>query len=265
MNLQTLIAAIDQEDHTLVEKMNIQTDTLVGNQCGRNETERFLYRGSSVVYLNASDRGVGRNRNRLLDAATGNYLILADDDMRFVDGYPGIVEKALDACPDADVYLFNLIEKKPQRYINRSFRRIGRMQYARYGAARMVLRRAAIEEAGLRFSTEFGGGAKYGSGEDTIFLQACFKHGLRIRAVPYALAEIDQEAPSSWFAGYNEHYFYDKGALYAALHPVACRLYALRFVIRYRRRFAGQYGVREAARAMRRGMEAYLHESKGSD
>lgn len=263
MKIQTLAAAIDQTDHALVEKLNIQTDALIGNQCSRTGTETFSYHGHQVTYLHAAERGVGKNRNRLLECAEGDFLILADDDMRFVDGYPAIAAQAVEACADADVYIFNLIECHPRRYVNREITRVGRRQYARYGAARLMLRRDAIERAGIRFSLEFGGGARYGSGEDTIFLRDCLDKGLKLYAVPYALAEINQEAPSSWFTGYNEKFFRDKGALYACLHPRIWPLMAIRFLLVHRKRFQGGIPLRDAVRAMLSGGQTYAAEKRG--
>lgn len=64
------------------------------------------------------------------------------------------------------------------------------------------------------------------------FLKECLDKGLRLYAVPYAIAEIDQDAASSWFTGYTEKYFYDKGALYASLYPRIWRMIAVRFLLR---------------------------------
>ena len=182
--------------------------------------------------------------------------------MHFIDGYPEIAEKAVDICRDADVYIFNLIEKKPHRFVNRSVKRIGRSNYARYGAARLMLRRESIQQSGLRFSIEFGGGARYGSGEDTIFLHDCLKKGLKIYAVPLALAEIDQDAPSTWFTGYHELFFRDKGALYACLYPRTWLLMALRFLLVHRRRFRGSISFGASLMAMARGGKTYNAERK---
>ena len=262
MKIQTLVTAIDQADNTLAERMNLQTDTLIGNQCDHEGTETVSVCGYQVTYLNAKDRGVGINRNRLLDNANGDYLILADDDMRFVDGYPEIAKKAVELCSDADVYIFNLLEKKPRRYVNKMIKRIGRGDYARYGAARLMLRRKTIQQAGLHFSVEFGGGARYGSGEDTIFLHDCLKSGLKLYAMPFALAEIDQDAPSTWFTGYHELFFRDKGALYAHLYPRIWPAMALRFLIVQRRHFQGSISFGTAFKAMVQGGKTYIAERK---
>jgi hypothetical protein len=43
--VQVLIASMNQVDHSLLSKMNIQTDAIVGNQCDKNEIETFTYGG----------------------------------------------------------------------------------------------------------------------------------------------------------------------------------------------------------------------------
>lgn len=262
MKTETLIATIDQKDKLLPEKMNIQTDAVVANQCGRISKEEDYINGHRVLYLNTAERGVGKNRNLLLNNASGDICIMADDDMRFVDGYKKIAEKAFEECPLADILVFNLIEKNPKRYINKKIVRVRWNNYAKYGAARIVFKREKIVASGVRFSLLFGGGAIYGSGEDTIFLHDCLKKRLRIYAVPHALAEIDQSAPSTWFEGYNEKFFHDKGALYACLHPAGWLLYALRYVIKYRKRYGNYIPVLQALKHMFIGGKEYIAERK---
>lgn len=257
MTLQTLVAAVDQTDHSLALQMNLQTDALVGNQGNVASTESFALNGHWVTYMNTTDRGVGKNRNLLLESASADLCILADDDMRFVDGYPEIVEEAVGRCPQGDVWIFNLIEKNPRRYVNRKIRPVRRWSYGKYGAARLVIRRQAVLEQGIRFSLSFGGGTRYGSGEDTIFLRDCLRHGLKLYAVPYALAEIDQTAESTWFRGYTPKFFRDKGALYACLHPVLWPAYTAYYLLRYRKKFRGSISCRQAAKNMLAGGNAF--------
>ena len=58
MTLQVLIATMHQTDHSLLEKMNIQSDAIVINQCDRDEVERFTYKGHSVLWMSLNERGV---------------------------------------------------------------------------------------------------------------------------------------------------------------------------------------------------------------
>lgn len=260
MKIETLIVTMHQNDHSLVERMNVQTDALVGNQCQTHSMDTFYQNGHKVIYFNTNERGVGRNRNLLLQNATADVWVLADDDMRFVDRYPQIAQKAFEECPNADILVFNLIEKNPRRYVNQKIVRVRWNNYAKYGAARLALRKKAFLSSGIRFHLSFGGGARYGSGEDTIFLKECLRKGLKIYAVPYALAEIDQESVSTWFSGYNEKFFHDKGALYSCLHPALWPAYAVRFLIRYRKKYGGEMPSIQALKYMIGGAVEYRAE-----
>ena len=50
MKIQVLVATMHQTDHSLPEKMNIQTDAIIINQCDRNEYEEFTYNGHTIRF-----------------------------------------------------------------------------------------------------------------------------------------------------------------------------------------------------------------------
>ena len=52
MSVQVLVAAMGQEDHSLIKKMNLKTDAIIGNQCDKNSIERFEENGNKFCYLN---------------------------------------------------------------------------------------------------------------------------------------------------------------------------------------------------------------------
>lgn len=86
----------------------------------------------------------------------------------------------------------------------------------------------------ISFSLLFGGGAKYSSGEDSLFLQECFRAGLHVYCSPIKIADVQQEV-SSWFEGYTDKYFFDTGVLAATLLPWGCRIYALLTALKFRK------------------------------
>lgn len=271
MDIETLVATVDQQDHSLAEQMNLQTDAIIGNQADRNSVEVFFKGSQKITYLNTDGRGVGRNRNLVLQHASADICIFADDDMRFLDGYPETARKAVRECPDGDVFIFNLLEKNPKRYLIKKTQRVRWYNYARNGAARVAVRRQKLADAGIQFSLLFGGGARYGSGEDTIFLKECLRKGLKIYAVPYFLAEIDQSTDSTWFQGYTDKFFRDKGALYACLYRWLWPVYVLRYSIRYRERYAAEMSVARAMRQMisggiefKRNGKKYIADAQGN-
>jgi len=108
LNLQVLVATMHQNDHSLLEKMNIQSDAIIGNQCNRNEIEEFNYNGNTIKYLSFPERGVGLNRNNALMRATADICLFADDDVRYVDNYKDIIIEAFEQNPKADMIVLAL-------------------------------------------------------------------------------------------------------------------------------------------------------------
>ena len=238
MSVQVLVATMNQVDHTLLDKMNIQSDVIVGNQCDRDSVERFQYNGYSAIYLNFAERGVGLNRNNALMRADADYCLFADDDMVYCDNYAEIVTKAFSNYPDADVILFNLKECVPTRYAIPYPMRVGYLNYLRYGTARIAIRLKSVKENGIYFNQCFGGGTEHCHGEDNLFLTACLNHKLKVYAIPYYIAELNEERSSTWNDGYNEKYLRDQGVLYRAISRRWWRLLCLQDAIRRRKSYA---------------------------
>lgn len=254
MTLQTLVVTLQQDFYKLVEKMNIQTDAVIGSQCNKDTYDQFEYNGNTMQVISSSTCGVGINRNVVLMRATGDICILADDDMVFLDGYEQTARYWFEKLPQADILVFNLQEEKPRRYVNTKVRRIHFLNYGRYGAARLALRRERVCFSGVMFHTMFGGGCRYSCGEDTLFLNACLKKGLRIMAVPATLAKI-HDGDSTWFTGYTDKFFFDKGVLYYALHRYLCKIHCFIHCFRYRKKYEA-YGWKKAIKQMWKGCDS---------
>lgn len=237
VKIQVLIATMRQTDHSLLEKMNIQTDAIVGNQCDRNEIEDFEWNGHKIKYLSFAERGVGLNRNNALMRADADVCLFADDDMVYVDKYDEIIEKAFNDNPRADVIVFNLIEKDSARKQITKTSRVGYLNYLRYGTARVAFKLKPIKNHGIYFNQCFGGGTEHAHGEDNLFLTACLNKKLKIYAVPIEIAELKDERPSSWNTGYDEKYLIDQGLLYKTISLRWWRLLCLQDAIRRHRSY----------------------------
>jgi glycosyltransferase involved in cell wall biosynthesis len=234
MNVEVLVAAMHQKDHSLIEKMHLKSDAIVANQSDYNSIESFEWNGYKIRYLNFAERGVGLNRNNALMRASGDICLFADDDMVYVDDYVGKVQKAFEKYPDADVIAFNLIEPKITRYVIKKAYKVGFLSYLRFGTARVAVRLKSIREKGIYFNQCFGGGTEHSHGEDNIFLTDCLRKGLKMYAIPEYIAELTEERPSTWKCGYNEKYFYDQGALYRMISPRWWKLLCLQDALRHR-------------------------------
>lgn len=213
MRLQVLVSTMNQKDYSLLDRMNIQSDAIVINQCDRNKIEKFNYKGCSIIWISLNERGIGLSRNTALMRATGDIVLFADDDVEYVDGYPEIIENAF-KNHEADVILFDFKVKgssiyKPREY---KYKRIRWYNSMHFGAIHFACKRDKLYFEGIFFNLLFGGGAKYSCGEDNIFLSNVLKSGLKIITVPNCIGSVTF-GDSTWFKGFNEKYFYDKGIL----------------------------------------------------
>ena len=94
----------------------------------------------------------------------------------------------------------------------------------------------------------------YSCGEDSIFLYDCLKRGLKMIAVPVSIAELRETRESTWFSGYNDKYFMDKGVLYAYLYGKRAPLIALYNCVRHRNGRYKSYGWKKAYQKMCTGI-----------
>lgn len=257
--VEVLVACMNQKDDALYTQMNLQTDAILANQ-----TDEFSYKeytqgnGYVAKLISTHDRGVGKNRNKALLFASGEYLLCADEDMIYEDGYEQIVLDAFRHQKSADIIVFNLVylnRHTPGRKAAASFKRIRFWNAMRYGAARIAIRRAALEKAALSFSPLYGGGAKYSSGEDSLFIREALRKGLKMYYCPIPIAKVKQEE-SSWFHGYTDKYFVDKGVLIANAFPVMKSLFIYYFAYGMRN-VSKEYSFSRICKLMKQGIKEF--------
>ena len=258
LSLQVLVSTMHQKDMSLLDKMNIRTDAIVINQCDTDECISTIHRGHAVRWLSMRERGVGLSRNTALARATADILLFADDDVVYEDDYEQKVISFFLKHPKVSVAVFNLPSQNPQRpeYMiskDHSLRWYNRL---RYGACRIAVRRECILHNNVWFSLLFGGGAIYQAGEDNLFITECLRRGMRGMACKERIGVVKQEA-STWFKGYDEAYYRDRGALFAALYGVWGALVLFLFEIRKKGKGSG-IGLRKRLALGREGVKAFL-------
>lgn len=235
--LQVLVAAMHQEDLSLAEKMNIGCSAVIANQADREEITGCESENGTVKMITTKTRGVGLNRNIALFASDAELLLFADDDMVYYDGMPDAVANAFDSIPQADVIVFGIDIVRDGVVTERRRCKRARLHIwnsMKYGTVRFAVRRRSIVEKNITFNQCFGGGCPFSAGEDSLFLKACFDAGLKVYSYDYVLGTCCKDS-SSWFVGYNEKYFYDKGVLMRKLFPRAAYPMALYFGIHFKR------------------------------
>ena len=230
MKLEVLVSAVEKEPAELVSQMNISSDAVLVNQCDRYAYDALQTEGGSVKCFSMPERGVGLSRNTALLHASGDVVLFSDEDITLAPNYETQIRQAYEALPDADMILFNVKVAPARRtYWNREIRRITYRSYGRYPAYSISAKLSALRRANAHYSLLFGGGAKYSNGEDSLFLRDCLKAGIRIYAHTACIGE-EQERESTWFSGYHEKFFRDRGVLYHHLYGKLALPLSLRFL-----------------------------------
>ena len=216
---EILCVTMHQTDFSKLKEMNIHSDVVFANQAGSTSYEELSFEGHTAKMITTATRGVGINRNLALTYASADICLFADDDVTYVDDVEKIVLAEFDAHPDADVFIFNLDTDGARKQIKYAkTKRCGRFSRMPWGAVRIAVRTSAVRKANLWFTTLFGGGCLFPSGEDSMWLADAKRKGLTFYVSDKTIGKVSFE-DSSWFSGYNEKFFFAKGAFYAAVHP----------------------------------------------
>lgn len=238
--LQILVSAVNKNAGKLPEIMNIESDAIIVNQIigedksGEACEEVVSHRGYRVRVLTRYEKGVGLSRNTALEAADSEIIQFGDDDIVYDAGYSQRILDEFDRHPEADVLLFN-VKAQPGRetYWNEDFAKVSWMNYGRYPAYAICARREKLMGAGVRYSLLFGGGAPYMNGEDSLFLHDCLKAGLSVYRTTVALGH-EKVSKSTWFKGYTDKFFFDRGVLYHFLYGKMAFVWGFRFLFKNR-------------------------------
>ena len=255
MELQLLVAAVNQTAQDLPDQMNIGSDAIIVNQTDHYDYQEFDYKGNRIRFFSVKERGVGLSRNHSLLRAQADISLFADEDIAYVDGYKQLVLDAFEQNPQADMLLFN-VQAVPGRetYHIGEFGRVRSYNCGRYPTYSFAVRTKEAHKRNITFSLLFGGGAKYSNGEDSLFISECIRKGMKVYKVPVLIGK-EIERPSTWFTGYNEKFFFDRGVLYYHLYGPLRHAMALRFLLAHKGEMCKDISVMEAYKLMKKGMK----------
>lgn len=262
MTLQVIVATMNQTDYSLLDKMNIHSDAIICNQCDRTEFEEFEYKGHNIKWLSFAERGVGLNRNNGLMRATADIVLFADDDVVYLDGYEETIKNYYKTNSKADVVIFNLDVRRKGSYkpvVVKEGRAL-KKDLTKYGTFCISARREKLHFNNITFNIQFGGGTVYSCGEDSLFLQDCCKNKLRVYTTKNYIGTL-KHGESTWFRGYTDKFFYDKGVLFYLINKNFAELFAIYHCFK-RRKLYKEYGWIKAFCQMRNGVWKYKRYNK---
>ncbi|MCR5635336.1 MAG: glycosyltransferase family 2 protein [Lachnospiraceae bacterium] len=231
MKLQLLVSAMNKDAESLINTMGIRTDAVIINQCDKYDVRIFEDNEKKIEFYDMNERGVGRSRNSAVLKSSGDILLFSDEDIVYEEDYGKRVIKAFEENKDADMLIFNIeVDESRRTYHIDKKTKVGPLNCGRYPTYSMAVKRDILLKKGIMFSLLFGGGAPYSAGEDSLFVMDCVRSGMKIYALPVTIGR-EILRPSTWFNGYTEKFFYDRGVLFAHLYGRAAGLMAARYIL----------------------------------
>ncbi len=256
MSVQVLASVLNQDVQKLLVQMHIESDAVIVNQCDTDAMRQIDFGEHQITELDLSSRGVGISRNTAILHSDADILLFSDQDIVYEKGYATAIEKEFAMHPVADMILFNIqVGEARKTYENLKWKRVHWYNCGRYGAVSFAIRRERLLESRVMFSQLFGGGAKYSAGEDSLFLKDLMDRGIKVYASPILIGR-EEEGDSTWFKGYDEKFFFDRGVLYRQLYGRLAKLWSLRFLVAHKARVCQNVGIWKAYKTMLEGVDA---------
>ncbi len=270
MNIEVLLAImnIDTEKKfkQLIRKNKINNVTAV-NQTKNNGIT--IKNGNQKIY-SYNEIGASKNRNRLLENATGDICIFADDDIVFIEGYETIIQKEFEKNADAEIIIFYVENKNKNREKNKKIgnKKINKINLQKIRTYEIAMKHETINKINnmnIKFDVNFGPGGIFKKGEETVFISDLLNAGIKIYGVDKKIAYALNEE-SSWFSGFNDKFLYDQGAIFYRIYKNKCKLMIWQYLIRKYFLYKKSVSLKQAYKLMcdgsKRCMETYENKRK---
>lgn len=214
MTLEVLISCMHQKDASIIQRTNIQSDVLVINQCDENKIEEFDFKNKKgencharIIYT--KERGLSKSRNMAIRYAKGDICLICDDDEVLSNTYKEDIINAFVQYSNYDIIVFRVNYSK-KKYPSKKLK-IGYIRALKVSSVQIAFKRKKIIEKNICFNEKMGAGTGNGSGEENRFLYDCLNAHLQILYLPICIAKVDVLGESSWFKGYDNSFFLNKG------------------------------------------------------
>ncbi|SCZ81234.1 glycosyltransferase family 2 protein [Pseudobutyrivibrio xylanivorans] len=267
MNLQVLVATMNQNDYSLLDRMKINSDTIISNQCNSMDYSEMEYHGNRIQMISTKTIGVGLNRNIGLMFSNADILLFADDDIVYKAGYEKeiIDEFKKNKKADGIFFRFKFIRDGKVYDINHKKRGVKRGRIYNtlgYGTYNLAVKREFLQKNNIKFSELFGGGSVYGSGEDSLLILDLLRNGAKLYISDIIIGD-NYKDKSSWFTGYNKKYFFDNGAFIKCAFPHSGWLIKWYYIFAFSK--ISELNIIERKHCIKAGMRAFLSLRRYSD
>jgi glycosyltransferase involved in cell wall biosynthesis len=207
--LEILISTMERTDLSFLKKMFPygygNAHLLIVNQSASGKRIDVTDVPSAVKVLNTEDKGLSRSRNLALRHASGDFLLLADDDVVFDADFAEKVIAAFEGFSET-VLIFPLKNESGERI--GEYRTDSRLltRFDMVYSPQMGIRRGAWMQNPVYFDERFGLGAEFPDGENYIFLNEMYRKGHGVRYVDTGAFVMHAGINSSYYLERDENF-----------------------------------------------------------
>ena len=156
------------------------------------QTLSELLSREDVKYFHQNAKGITKSRNLAMKHASGDVMVIADDDVTYKNEYFDLILEKFKADSGLDIALFQIKTSDKdipfKEYEEKEFI-INSSTYP-IASIEICISRAAFERGDLYFDERFGVGSnKIIGSEETVFLHYALNRGLRIKYFPKYIVE----------------------------------------------------------------------------
>jgi glycosyltransferase involved in cell wall biosynthesis len=257
MKLEVLVSTMHRQNIDLVEKMRIDTDALIINQCNNNNYTERQFDNNLVRMLSVRERGLSKSRNLAIKNSIADICVIADDDLRYNNGYENIILEAYKKYQDAAVIAFDVPSTNKDRPTSTLKEgKVGFLKSMKIASFQITFNKRYFSNDSHLFNEHFGAGSVYTSGEENIFLANVIKSKMKVYFVNKEIATVDHDE-STWFNGFDITLFKTKGAMFYELSRSYSFLLILQFAIRKHKLYKHNISFIKAISYMISGKKEY--------
>lgn len=189
---------------------------------------------TDVRVVPLSSVGLSNSRNAALTEAKDDFVLFSDDDVVLdLEGIWVLAQRL-----QTDEHLALVVGWRAETAMKTTDEiALTRLNTGRVCAPEFMIRRKSILQAGVRFDPEFGLGARYGVGEDYVFVTDILRAGLTGRGLPVVVGEHPHDSTGDkWDSVDLMH------ARFAVLKRVfgpGARCIWILYLLKHRRRLGG--------------------------
>lgn len=262
MNIEMLVSTMNQSNYDLLKRMNIQNKAVVINQF---TNEKFKppkkIENETLKFISIYDKGLSKSRNAAIANAANDIGVVSDDDLYYYDDVTNKIRNAYQKHEDADIIVFCYDTKgRHKKKFGEVSKRLGYIGTLKVSSVQITFKIKSIKEKNISFNELFGtGSSHYQCGEENIFLFECLRQGLKIYFEPVSILSIEDNNESTWFNGFNDKSFFDRGAIFTAMSSRFYHFFIWQFAIRKYKFYRHENSFINAIKNMYKGHKDYLN------